>query len=502
VSRAELVVEMSSEALMILRAKIAQIEKALSEHAVLSQSISANNDKNDSKTALLIDNSQSEIGRICRPVAEVVEMNETFSAMSVMLLQMDAVCSASLRTFQSLLPEVQTRTTAQRRVILIDILTRYSHLYLTDEPTVVTCSTHGNSDKITPKKSGAKNKDVSHTGIEREDKPDGWIRYSKWYSERKAAMLEIEKEFGGFVEDEREKEGRLLKKWLSLSDPILAPASSSSSSTLRLPAARQTPSSSNIDNSSSSNYTSNSSSDNNNSSSSSSSNNINGKNNHDNKITTQRPRRSSTALTDISTSTSPPSTFTTHTTHINTHIEGGTSTSEKLVSTSSSSRVRASSDSVIDTVTTTDRSNGNGTYKNCTVQDESRVKRSHMIPSDGTSLRQQSVRRLTSDTVPYSATLSGQLHSPRCVTAFMEYFCSYYIAAPYGIHGIKGAEELLEALKAIVEVPCPVYSIKYLVLFLSWADEEIIKIMIGLRIYCSSDLHSTFHIYIEYFSPY
>ena len=489
-SRAELVVEMSSEALMILRAKIAQIEKALSEHAILSQSMSANIDKNDSKTALLIDNSQSEIARICRPVAEVVEMNGTFSAMSVMLLQMDAVCSASLRTFQSLLPEVQTRTTAQRRVILIDILTRYSHLYLTDEPPVMTCSTHSNSDKITPKKSGAKNKDVSHNGIEREDKPDGWIRYSKWYSERKAAMLEIEKEFGGFVEDEREKEGRLLKKWLSLSDPILAPASSSSSSSssssLSFPLARQTPSSRNI-NSSSSNYNSNSSS-NNDDNNNSSSNDINGNKNHGNNNTTQRPRRSSTALIDISSSTSPTSTsaiHTTHTTHISTHkhintqtdkdthtrTEGVTSTSEKLISTaSSSSRVRASSDSVIDTVTTTDRSSGNGTYKNYTVQEESRVKRSHMIPSDGTSLRQQSIRRLTSDTVPYSATLSGQLHSPRCVTAFMEYFCSYYIAAPYGINGINGAEELLEALKAIVEVPCSVDSIQYLVLFSLWAD--------------------------------
>lgn len=479
-SRAELVVEMSSEALMILRAKIAQIEKALSEHAILSQSISANNDKNDSKTALLIDNSQSEIGRICKPVAEVVEMNGTFSAMSVMLLQMDAVCSASLRTFQSLLPEVQTRTTAQRRVILIDILTRYSHLYLTDEPTILTCTTHSNSDKkLTPKKDDAKNKDVSRHGIEREDKSDGWIRYSKWYSERKAAMLEIEKEFGGFVEDEREKEGRLLKKWLSLSDPILSPASSSASpsssssstSSLRLPAARQTPSSSNSNGSSDNN-------DNNNSSSS----NINNNNNHDNNNnTTQRPRRSSTALTDISTSTFTSPTSTTHSTHtshintnthmnVNTRTDGVTSKFEKLVSTASSSRVRASSDSVIDTVTTTERSNGNGTYKNCTVREESRVKRSHMIPSDGTSLRQQSVRRLTSDTVPYSATLSGQLHSPRCVTAFMEYFCSYYIAAPYGIHGIKGAEELLEALKAIVEVPCSADSIQYLVFFLLWAN--------------------------------
>jgi hypothetical protein len=475
VSRAELVVEMSSEALMILRAKVAQIEKALSEHAILSQSISANNDKKDSKTALLIDNSQSEIGRICRPVAEVVEMNGTFSSMSVMLLQMDAVCSASLRTFQSLLPEVQTRTTAQRRVILIDILTRYSHLYLTDEPIVVTCNTHSNGDRITPKKSNAKNGNGSHHGIEREDKPDGWIRYSKWYTERKAAMQEIEKEFGGFVEDEREKEGRLLKKWLSLSDPILAPASSSSSSSssaLRLPAARQIPSSSNCNSNSNSNDDDN----NNSSSSSSSSNNINGNHNQDNNNnTTQRPRRSSTALTDISTSTSPTSsnhtTYTnthinTHTTHHNTHTEGVTSTSEKLVNTASSSRVRASSDSVIDTFTSTERSNGIGTYKNCTVQEESRVKRSHMIPNDGTSLRQQSVRRLTSDTVPYSATLSGQLHSPRCVTAFMEYFCSYHIAAPYGIHGIKGAEELLDALKAIVEVPCSVDSIQYLVHFL------------------------------------
>lgn len=509
-------VEMSSEALIILKAKIRQIDNALSDQATISQSITSNGDKTDPKIAQLIDYSQSELMRICRPVSEVVETDVNFSFMSSMLLEMDAVCGASLRTFQSLLPEVQTRSCAQRRIILIDILMRYSCLYLTDEPSEVTSSNHKNSENQSGKNSenqsdknndGKRNRNSdqnnhnasdenrnrhkregegdgdgdrtkSNTAIKQETKPEGegWLQYTTWYSQRKVAMQEIERDFSSFVEDEREKEGRLLKKWLSLSDPTESSSSSFSSSlsssssatatatafTASAAAFRSSPAGQNTSSDNNTNSSNSSSSD------SSSSNSINSSNSNSNSNNnTLRPRRSSAVING----TSFPSPTTPITAHTETVAVTTNSNSEKYqdVSCTNSNRVRASSDSVIDASRTREvlmhlkqgvESNVfEGTYVSCTAHEDDKVKRSNITPSEGSSLRQKAVQRLTSDTVPYSNTLASQLHSPRCMTAFMEYFCSYYIATPYGLYGMKGGEELLEALKVILEVLWTVDSI-------------------------------------------
>ena len=50
---------------------------------------------------------------------------------------------------------------------------------------------------------------------------------------------------------------------------------------------------------------------------------------------------------------------------------------------------------------------------------------------------------------------SDHLHTPRCVAAFIEYFCSYYLAGPYGL---GKCSVLTDALRALVEVR---YSIEY-----------------------------------------
>ena len=488
-------VEMSSEALIILKAKIRQIDNALSDQATISQSITSIGDKTDPKIAQLIDYSQSELIRICRPVPEVVETDINFSTMSSMLLEMDAVCGASLRTFQSLLPEVQTRTCAQRRIILLDILVRYSCLYLTDEPSVVTTSNHKNSENENGKNNDGKrntksdennhkasdedrnrhkgdgdgDKSKSNTAIKQETKPEregageGWLKYTTWYSQRKESMQDIERDFSSFVEDEREKEGRLLKKWLSLSDPSESSSSSfSSSSSSSLSSSSTTATATTASAASSSPPASLNTSSNN--SSGSSSNSFSNNN-------APRPRRSSAVING----TSFPSPITPITAHTETVTVTPNSNTEKYqdVVWKNSNRVRASSDSVIDASRTREvlthlkqRVESNvfeGTYVTCTAPEYDKVKRSNIIPSKGSSLRQKAVQRLTSDTVPYSTTLASQLHSPRCMTAFIEYFCSYYIATPYGLYGMKGGEELLEALKVILEVLWTVDSIRCVV---------------------------------------
>ena len=44
----------------------------------------------------------------------------------------------------------------------------------------------------------------------------GWPEFCDWYALRHQEMAELEREFGNFVEDEREREGRLFRRWCTL----------------------------------------------------------------------------------------------------------------------------------------------------------------------------------------------------------------------------------------------------------------------------------------------
>jgi hypothetical protein len=55
-----------------------------------------------------------------------------------------------------------------------------------------------------------------------------WPEFCDWYSKRNTEMSDLEKEYGIFVEDEREREGRLFRRWCLL---VLSGSSYSSSDT-------------------------------------------------------------------------------------------------------------------------------------------------------------------------------------------------------------------------------------------------------------------------------
>ena len=428
VSRAELVVEMSSEALRVLKSKIRHTEFAIAQFSNNNKTVTVvsnvNTSKEDEKIIMYADNSLPQPSEICQSVAEVVESDANFSSLSGMLAQMDVVCNASLRTFQSLLPEVQSRTFAQRRITLLGILNKYSQLYLREEPSpeeviseelpfdLLKAQKCSDDDAERGKFEIASAAVGRSTSSASDDLCLKWEQYSAWYSERRYAMLEIEKEFSSFIEDEREREGRLLKKWFSLSPP---PTSTSSSSS----AIRKS------DNTNAKPSVSGSSSSNSSSSVSSSSSAKDlysaflGKSDADSKA--QAPPMSMSASTGST----------------NNCREGASPTN------------LTASDTVKEGQSTSSGSgSGSGSRSPNTAGTDLPVSQiPNVKPVPQPSERTTGAR--STGTAVFCTVPPGSLYSPRSVTAFVEYFCSYYVSSPYRL----GSNRVLgEALKALVEV--------------------------------------------------
>ena len=192
---------------------------------------------NDGKLLKKLNNGDFiELNDTCQIISTVVENDFHFCSFSTMLVNMDSVCSASLRTFQSVLPDVQSHTHVNRKRILLGILHRYSEWMIMEEPKEHSSKPVKEDSSRTDNeingiaimnKSGVKDTNKKHEnhGILVEEGPSSlsnyWEIYNIWYSERMKAMMQIEKEFNNLIEDERENGGRLLRKWYALSKPPL-----------------------------------------------------------------------------------------------------------------------------------------------------------------------------------------------------------------------------------------------------------------------------------------
>jgi hypothetical protein len=436
VSRAELVVEMSSEALRVLKSKIRHTEYEIAQISNNNKTVTvvsaANMSKEDEKIVLYADNSLPHLSVICQPVAEVVESDANFSSLSGMLAQMDVVCNASLRTFQSLLPEVQSRTFAQRRIVLLGILNKYSQLYQREGP-----STEGeSSEDLTQDPSKALKYSGDHAdtdGIKSSTSTAGggggsaaagrsidsasdelclkWEQYSAWYSERCYALLEIEKEFSSFIEDEREKEGRLLKKWFALSTPTASVSASPPFIKKSDHASGTGKSSGNTSGTGSSSISKSSSA---------------------KEICSASH---STSDLDSIRCTSPITS------------SGGTDSStdreRDSVSCASPSSINSSTATVKDGQSSNSSNSSSSVFRaDPSIGRASTVKPAPAPPSNGRAAEGRAG-------AVFCCIPPGSLHSPRSVTAFVEYFCSYYVSNPYGL----GSNRVLgDALRALVEV--------------------------------------------------
>jgi len=47
-----------------------------------------------------------------------------------------------------------------------------------------------------------------------------WDEFCVWYQQRHRDLMDLERGFGNFVEDDREKEGRLFRRWCSLANSV------------------------------------------------------------------------------------------------------------------------------------------------------------------------------------------------------------------------------------------------------------------------------------------
>ena len=183
---------------------------------------------NDDKILKNINNDDFlELDNTCQIINAVVENDFHFATFGTMLMNMDSVCSASLRTFQSVLPDVQSRTHINRKRTLLGILHKYSEWMTNEEPEEHSLSNQGNG-VATTQINEANDTDKKHEnqGIFPEKSPSSlsnyWEKYNIWYSDRMKSMIQIEKEFTNLIEDDRENGGRLLRKYYALSKPILS----------------------------------------------------------------------------------------------------------------------------------------------------------------------------------------------------------------------------------------------------------------------------------------
>jgi hypothetical protein len=500
VSRAELVVEMSSEALRVLKSKIRHTEYEMAQISKSSKTVTVvgatSMSKEDEKIVLFADSCLPQLNEICQPVAEVVESDANFSSLSGMLAQMDVVCNASLRTFQSLLPEVQSRTFSQRRIVLLRILNKYSQLYLKEGPSLEKDSSEDLTQDPYPSKVVKHSSD--HTDAIKSDcfatapatafRPADsasddlcvkWEQYSAWYSERCYALLEIEKEFSSFIEDEREKEGRLLKKWFALSttttpSSAFPPFRKKSEHATARSSVANTSGSTSTSSSCSSGSLSNSKSS---SSSSSSSSSVTELNKAQLDTSYFDPVRCKSPITpsggmdmDLSTDmekeredrenereserdsvvcTSPLSSA-----DMVDGQSGNSSGNNNNSSSSNSNNYNSNNNS-----SSSGGSSSSSSSNNNNSSSNSGSNSSSIGPRADPSLGHASSAKPASPQgraqggragpAVFCYVPPGPLHSPRSVTAFVEYFCSYYVSNPYGL----GSNRVLgDALKALVEV--------------------------------------------------
>jgi hypothetical protein len=141
---------MSTQALQIIKTKHKSIEFFLKLNP--NEKLDMNKEKlNDIETEISMN------------VECTVENNPHFKKLSDMLFNMDSVCYSALKTFQTLLPEMEARTYVQRQKILINILKKYSIWLKMDEPRLLQNIRNLNNNEI----SGCLDSDVvRREGIE------------------------------------------------------------------------------------------------------------------------------------------------------------------------------------------------------------------------------------------------------------------------------------------------------------------------------------------------
>lgn len=129
------------------------------------------------------------IDNYCLASEPMLMAEARFVEMHTRLLLLDKLCHRSLHKFRTKLPDLESKQQQDRMDLLHSLLSRYSAHMKNSQPLVK------ENDHLT------------------------WDNFIIWSMKRQNEQAELEKEYFGLVEDERETEGRLFRRWCILMNP-------------------------------------------------------------------------------------------------------------------------------------------------------------------------------------------------------------------------------------------------------------------------------------------
>ena len=118
----------------------------------------------------------------------LLEKDKDFLKKRQRLSAIDKLCHMASTKFRESLPELNSKDFAERSRIILSIVKRYSSLL--------------------DSKNLCMNSDIAVNG--------SWHDFSVWYEEKSAKELQLYEEYLQFIDDEREREGRLFRRWCNL----------------------------------------------------------------------------------------------------------------------------------------------------------------------------------------------------------------------------------------------------------------------------------------------
>lgn len=180
-SRCELMITMAKHIEKILEAKGNEAQAAADRISMES--------KANKNYVLPAPFDAANIDKYCASPEGIAEADSQFQALQVRLHTIDKLCHRSLQRFRSKLPELESKSHNQRAAQLMNILTAYSAILTNTEP------------KTKPGESLT------------------WDAFIMWSVKRQSDQNDLEREYLSFVEDERETEGRLFRRWCILMNP-------------------------------------------------------------------------------------------------------------------------------------------------------------------------------------------------------------------------------------------------------------------------------------------
>ena len=129
------------------------------------------------------------IEKFCVSPEAIVMSDTAFQPLQNRIILMDKICHRSLHKFRMKLPDLESKGQVERAELLRSILVRYSNNTKNAQPLIKLGETLN------------------------------WETFIIWSMKKQNEQTDIEREYMSFVEDERETEGRLFRRWCILMNP-------------------------------------------------------------------------------------------------------------------------------------------------------------------------------------------------------------------------------------------------------------------------------------------